>query len=440
MNTMGIAKLAASTLVLSTTMVGCSMDGGAQRPANVSDRQPNGNGAGAAQRATKAMSAHQVDKAVTFAEAAVAAEPRNADYRLLLGRAYLAAGRFQSAEQSFADTLTLDPERERAALNLALAQVGTGKLDAARSTLGDYRDKLPATDFGLALALAGDTEEAVRVLEFATRAPDATATTRQNLALAYALAGKWANARIMAVQDLTPDQADARIAQWAVLAKPQNGPDQVAALLGVKRATDSGLPVNLALTPVAAPIKAAAAEVAIPPVVPAAATPVEIAKAPEQPTVDTASTKATPAAAPTPVATVTATPLVQAAMIQPASAQPAPVKAQPVTPSAAVIRTILDGKYVVQLGAFATTNSAEHAWNSVSGRLGIADYEPVNGVVKARNANLIRLSIGGFATRDDAARMCVRIKQNGRTCFVRLQAGDAPARWVQRHDYRVAAR
>ena len=269
MNTISIAKLAASALVLSTTMIGCSMSGTAERPGAVSDGQSAKMAAVAANRASKALGKKQIDRAVALAEAAVEAQPRDAGYRMLLGQVYLSAGRFQSAQQSFADTLTLDPEREKAALNLALTQIALGKPDAAKSTLSDYRDKLPAADFGLAIALAGDAEEAVRVLEFATRAPDANATTRQNLALAYALAGKWNNARVMAVQDLTAEDADARITQWAQFARPGGAPSQVAALLGTQPNADAGQPTRLALAPMASPVQAAAAEVDIPPVAPA---------------------------------------------------------------------------------------------------------------------------------------------------------------------------
>ena len=190
MKKMALAKLAASTLILGVTMVGCGMNSQAQGPGKVSDTQSHSKAASAAKQATKALAKRKLAKAVSFAELAVELQPRDAGYRMLLGQVYLAAGRFQSAEQSFADTLSLDPNRERAALNLALAQSALGKRDAARSTLTDYRDKLPAADYGLAVALAGDPDEAVRVLEFATRAPDASAKTRQNLALAYALAGK----------------------------------------------------------------------------------------------------------------------------------------------------------------------------------------------------------------------------------------------------------
>jgi thioredoxin-like negative regulator of GroEL len=80
------------------------------------------------------------------------------------------AGRFASAEQSFRDAITLDPAPGRTMLNLALAEIALGRKEAAQSTLAQARGAVADADYGLALALAGDTKGAVAVLEGA--APD----------------------------------------------------------------------------------------------------------------------------------------------------------------------------------------------------------------------------------------------------------------------------
>ena len=420
MKKMALAKLAASTLILGVTMVGCGMTSQAQRPGSISDSQAFSKAVAAAKQATKALAKRKLAKAVTFAEQAVELQPRDAGYRMLLGQVYLATGRFQSAEQNFIDTLSLDPNRERAALNLALAQAAIGKRDAARSTLTDYRDKLPAADYGLAVALAGDPDEAVRVLEFATRAPDANAKTRQNLALSYALAGKWNHAKVMAIQDLTPDAADARLAQWESFVKPVAAYDQVAAVLGVKPQADGGQPTRLALATPVAPVEQVAAVTAPEPM------PEPVAEsAPVAPAVTT----------PAPVIRAEAAPIRSA--VVPASRAFAPRSG---FRNAVAMRPASGGRYVVQLGAFSTSGAAERAWTRVSGRFGLASYDPINGAGKARNATLVRLSIAGFGARGDADRVCTRIRQGGGVCFVRTQSGDAPARWVQRKTFKVAAR
>lgn len=452
MSSKSMLRLTASVLVAGSSIMLGSVSGQAQGAGTKTESEVARQARYYAARASKALVKRNAVKAAALAERAVELEGRNADYRMLLGQAYLAGGRFQSAEQTFADTLTLNPEKERAALNLALAQVALGKNGAAQSTLADYRDKLAAADFGLAMALAGNPQEAVRILEFATRAPDATAKTRQNLALAYALAGKWTNAKVMAVQDITPDEADARLAIWAGFARPDGGPAQVATLLGVKPAADAGLPTRLALAPTTAPVAVAAAQVpaaeaiAAPvpaPVVVADATPAFETPAPAE------ATKVQPvvvAVAPAPtLIRAEPQPARQAVTSSPrrtASAKPAlkPVAAPVAQLRNASMERTKPGKFVVQLGAFQTAASAQRAWNKISARVDLANYEAINGAAKVRNASLVRVSVGSFEQRGDANKMCARIKQSGNVCFVRVQAGDSPARWVQKHTFKVASR
>lgn len=437
MNSTMIAKLAASALVTGTVMMGGGMAGMAKAPI-VADGKAASQAADAADSATKALAKQKVDQAIGYAESAVEWQPRNAGYRMLLGRTYLTAGRFQAAEQSFSDTLTLDPELERAALNLALSQAALGKRDAARSTLADYRDKLPAADFGLALALAGDPEEAVRVLEFATRAPDATPKTRQNLAFAYALAGKWANARVMAAQDLTVDAAEARLGEWAKLVRPDASSSQVASVLGVTAGSDAAQPVRLALAPATAPVQTAqitpaevfAAEKPAPAPVPA---PVAVAAAPDvAPAFETAPVEV--AAAPVaPLLRATPSPMREAVAPEFVFKQhPAAAAPRATLRPAVMVRSVSNGRFVVQLGAFAAPGNAERAWTKLSSRFNLGGYDPISGFTKVSNVSLTRLAIS-FGTREDANRVCNRIKAGGGVCFVRAKEGDAPAQWVRRN-------
>ncbi|MBU6206088.1 MAG: tetratricopeptide repeat protein, partial [Alphaproteobacteria bacterium] len=201
----------------------------------------------AAIQAQHAYAKHDYKHAIKYGERAVAGDPRNADYRLALGQSELAAGRFASAQQLFSDVLALDPARGRAALDLALTQAALGNPSAGRATLEANRLQLTAQDFGLAAALTGDTAEAIRVLEMAARSDSATPKIRQNLALAYALAGRWSEARMTASQDLSPELVDQRMTEWAALAHPQSSWEQVASVLHVKPANDPGLPMRLAL-------------------------------------------------------------------------------------------------------------------------------------------------------------------------------------------------
>src|SRR3546814_21107371 len=75
-----------------------------------------------------------------------------------------------------------------------------------------------------------------------------TSRTRQNLALAYALAGQWDKARAVAAQDVSPEEIDRRMENWARLASPEARDMQVARLLGTTRVGgDPGRPSVLAL-------------------------------------------------------------------------------------------------------------------------------------------------------------------------------------------------
>jgi len=401
----------------------------------------------AAQQATKLLAKRKFADAVEKAEQAVAAMPHMAEYRALLGQAYLSAGRFQSAETALGDAVLLDPANARAGLNLALAQVANARSDRALATLDVYRDRLSAADFGLALALAGDLTGATSVLEAAVRAPEADARTRQNLALAYALSNRWREARIMAAQDLSGDALYGRMTEWAALAMPASASQQVAGLLNVTPVADSGLPEQLALarssdvqaaqaTPAAAPanveVAATQPDADPAPVFEVSQAPAPVAQVAEQ------------SPAPTPVATdAVAT---EAIATEAVAAMPAPliraaanpikqvvVPASKVTPvrSAPAFRPVQSGTYVVQLGAFSSASRSEVAWRGAVGRYqGLNNYAAATARVQVNNATLYRLSVSGFTSRAVAGQVCARIKAAGGDCFVRAAAGDTPLQWA----------
>ncbi|WP_245824721.1 SPOR domain-containing protein [Sphingomonas azotifigens] len=353
-----------------------------------------------ARAAQKALGARKAEAAVAHAEQAVANDPQRGDYRALLGQAYLLAGRFTAARQALRDALSLDPDNGRVALNLALASIGTGDWGGARALLETHAAQIPATDRGLATALAGDPGGAIEILAPAVRGSDASARTRQNLALALALAGRWGEAKAVAAMDVAPDQLNARLMQWASFARPANAYDQVAALLGVRAVQDAGQPVALALTrqpDVAALVPAPAP----------AATP-------------------EPEPSPVPVNDPMPAPVFKPAPVRAAVAKPI----KPVVPKAAPVRTTA-GPFVVQLGAFANAGVARDAWQKLNGRVAaLGRLKPQGATVPAGKASLYRLSVGGFA-RADADALCRAVRSGGGTCFVRMAAGDAVASWYK---------
>jgi Flp pilus assembly protein TadD len=245
-----------SAVVLGSLMVGCS-GGGQDRPKlTASDAQS------VAPRIERMLADRDYDQALAAAEQLVTADPQNANARAILGRAYLANGRYISARMAFTDSMTLGNRDPRTIVSLSLVQSGLGDLDGARSLLSNHISDLPAGDYGLAMAMAGDPREGVRALLEAARAPDATATTRQNLAYALALAGAWGQARLIAGQDLPGRDAEARIGEWTQAFSTGSASSRVVAMLGVSpRTDDAGLPAQLALnaTPEAAPVQLASA-------------------------------------------------------------------------------------------------------------------------------------------------------------------------------------
>jgi len=401
-------SLTLSALLLGGTMVGCTQ---ATHLASASSRdagKAESQAAALAGKANRALAAKDGEQAVDYAEATVALQPRNANYRALLGQSYLQAGRFASAHQALADALSLDPANARAALNLALAETAEGDWAAARQTLSDHADIIPASDRGLALALAGDPKGAVAILYPAARTPGADTRTRQNLALALALAGDWRDARIIVGMDLSPAEVDTRLGQWAQLAQPHGAADQVAALLGVTPAQDPGQPVALALAAPARPVALAAAD---PDVEAAQSAP---------PVVQTASVVFGP----------------RHEVVQHLPAQPALAERQaPVTQQAAAKAAPLplaSGDYYVQLGAFDNVAVARDGWARAVRRLPMLGGQTPRGMSFSQNgADYYRLSVGGFA-KSDARRLCGAYRAQGGRCFIRAGAGDQVAQWVKK--------
>lgn len=369
--------------------------------------------------AKKALTLKKSAAAIAAAERAVAAVPTSTDYRFLLGQAYLAGGRFQSAAAAFQDCLTLDPDRAQASFKLALTQIALGNSAKAQDLLVAAQSGLAVSDYGLALALAGDTQTGIQTLEDAVRSGEDNAMLRQNLALAYALAGRWDAARAQAAVDLAPDQVAQRLGDWAALAKPGQGMTQISALLGVRPQEDPGLPSTLALN--------SAQDGSTPPsaLQPAAAPapdPVALASltdpAPSQ--VADAAHFETPQPRPDMAKANLAQPLADGPT---ANAKARLVKGQkPRTwsPNAKV--------YVVQIGAFRSTQSVAVAWRQSLGRWPLLRrYE----ARQARQpAGVYRLSVGGFSAHTDAQRLCQTLHAKGARCFTRIMTPSDMVRWA----------
>jgi len=433
---------------------------------------------GAATKALLALNANDTATAIDFAEKAVAKNPDDAGFRALLGNAYFKAGRFASAEAAYKDALTLYSNQPQVILKLALVETALGNNDQAVAFLQAGRGVLDASNYGLALTLAGHASDAIPVLEAAAREQGADATVRQNLALAHALAGDWTEARTIAAQDVPANQLDSRIHQWMQLASPKKASDQVAALTGVTpAASDQGQPVRLALrrtdtmmaqaapapkapkfvavsapvtdpapvieaAPIAQPTPVAASQPQVAQIAPPPAAPqfVEDAAIPA-PQLDAVPAVAvapvTPKPALNPIVAEASLPLPVAMLAAAAREVPTVVKAfMPKKPAVAVhhakARPVVrprvgPGDAIVQLGSYRSPQSVDVAWNKLTKRHpALRAYLPLRAKFNSPKGTFYRLSIQGFDNQREAIARCQLLKSRGGQCFVRPFAGDAP--------------
>ena len=439
-------------IALTLTLAGCATSGpryAAARPNGFAGTVDQSN-IGLALRAQQALTNNDIPGGIRLAEQAVSNRPSDAGYRTLLGNAYLAGGRFASAEAAYRDSLSLVPSQDGIALKLVLAVIAQGKSDAALQLIDQARGLIDPADAGLATALAGQPGNAIAQLDEAARAPGADSRVRQNLALAHALAGDWAAARVIASQDLASDQVDARIAQWMTFAKPGQSNAQVASLIGVTpSASDAGMPVRLALRSGDAPKLAydtAPAPVAVaapaPEPVVAMAAPVEIAAAPAEtlapaPAVAQAEVSALPLgeAAP-PVEVAVAAPPLPAVTL--AALRRAPIRASGALPKVSALRRSAairfgNARCVVQLGAYGSPQSVKAAWTQMIRRHpALAHYAPVSARFSWASGTVYRLSVRGFTSDREARLTCETLQHKGSGCFVRSFAGDQAVQFASR--------
>lgn len=436
-NRLGTALTAVSLIAVAA---GCATPGSKVGRASMFGGAVNSGELGLATKAQMALAANDVATAVPLAERAVERSPDDAGFRALLGNCYLAAGRFASAEGAYRDALSIYANQPQVVLKLALVQIAQGKNDEAKLLLAEAQGMIDPSDAGLALALAGDPQAAVILLEQVARTPGADARTRQNLALAHAFAGDWEQAKVVASQDVPADQLDARIQQWMVMAKPARASDQVAALIGIQPvANDPGQPVRLALNKEEA-VRQAAAEPVAPPA--PVEQPVEVVAEPvaPQPAPVVASSVTIdlppPYVAPEPVKLAEAAP-VSLGEARPALS-PAAVRLSDQLPKlrkAEAPRRVANGKSraVVQIGAYSSRDRIAAAWSKVSGKHGsLKRYTPVTARFAGAQGIVYRLAVKGFDSNSEAVSLCASLKRAGGSCFVRAVSGDAPVQFASR--------
>lgn len=188
-----------------------------------------------------AEAAGDVGNAVSVYQRAQALYPDDSEPPRRLGDLYRAQALHDLAARSYGDAVTAEPDDRDARHGLAAALVRQGRLgdaaghydvlvaedaadirawngkgvvhdlrgdhtaawEAFRSGLRVAPDNLALrTNLGLSLALGGRVDEAIAMLEPAAAYPGAGPETRQNLALAYGLAGRTEDAARLGHKDL----------------------------------------------------------------------------------------------------------------------------------------------------------------------------------------------------------------------------------------------
>ena len=404
------------------------------------------------------------DKAIDAAERQAEKSPQDAATRANLGNAYLMAGRFESAVTALEDARYLGDSTGRTALALGLAHIGVGNGAGAVAVLDEARSDIPVSDYGLALALAGETGRGVDVLAGALREGENTVKLRQNLAYAYALDGRWGEARVMASQDVPADKLDARITEWAHQGKPDDFRLRVASMLGTAVRSDEGQPEYLAIArdpsrevaslPVPSLANASsrvASQGELPPVesgesfwlaeatrpdpVPAPLAPeparAEVAASPPVPVAALASAGTTdfdsaflkPVEGPTLASRTSVEPTASSmtAGDVPERKSRKVVAANKIFPG--VKAAVAGGSHLVQLGSFASQASAERAWSIyLSRNPELAGFDRTITQAVVGGKKYWRVSAAGF-DRGSARQMCSTVKNRGGEC-IRWAAGN----------------
>ncbi|MFM5932142.1 MAG: SPOR domain-containing protein [Novosphingobium sp.] len=258
------------------------------------------------------------------------------------------------------------------------------------------------------------------------RGGENTAKVRQNLAYAYALAGRWREARLMAAQDVPADKLDDRLTDWAASVDPELYQKRVATLLNTPMRRDSGQPAMLALAnnPAmeqlaaettanpAAPVTVAVKMPSAPPA--AELAPVEqapAAPAPEAP-VAPAATEVAMTTAPAPGQQFVSAPLIQVPVAQPQPARPVRAVATRVAQPAS------GGSHMVQLGSFSSPQGARRAWGIYTARNGaLSNYRMNITPAVVRGKHVWRVAAAGLNGAGAANGLCSNVKKKGGACF-----------------------
>ncbi len=153
-------------------------------------------------------------------------DPANIEAQRSLGYALMGMEQPRQALEAFNAALKMAPRDVRSWNGRGVALDTIGERRAAQEAyrtgmMVDPNDIQLRNNLGLSLALGGDPAEAIVVLEGLTRSAGASAVNRQNLALAYGLAGRDRDAAAISRLDLPADHVQNNIDYYGSLRAQQ---------------------------------------------------------------------------------------------------------------------------------------------------------------------------------------------------------------------------
>ncbi len=170
-------------------------------------------------------------------------EPANFDARVGYGETLVALGQSVLALEQFRRAAETG-QSTRLSNGMGVANDMMGDPVAAQAAylegLNEERTLKLLNNFGLSLALSGEPEQAIAVLEEAVALPGASARHRANLALAYAISGNTAGANTILAQDSDDLSAERAVAFYQTVAALPDHAARVAAVGAYSSARPNG--------------------------------------------------------------------------------------------------------------------------------------------------------------------------------------------------------
>ena len=145
-----------------------------------------------------------VDDAVKILTLLIDRGQANGDVWYGLGKTQLAKGRFAEALTAFNNAAVQPGDHAKVRSGRAIALAALGRTSDAVAAFQAGTDRLTLSNKALVLAASGRAEAAIRVLEPVMQLGKGTSRDRQNLAMAYLLAGQDTEAYRLARLDLDP--------------------------------------------------------------------------------------------------------------------------------------------------------------------------------------------------------------------------------------------